>query len=211
MIKAFRKDGWLLGLCAALNATYSFLYLVMQNPNGSFSWRHYLSVNAVRFLGKLALAAAVCTVIAAVAEWREKQSWLLGVNGLAFSGIGLISVFLSSRPLRFLPVAVLLIAMAVSMGAFAWNAAGTNPLSARARWALQACSIASAVFGVAFLILGFGLIRLEPLPFELVFCGFFALNALAFLLLASRPRGRSGAPRGGSEEYPFLSATHPAH
>jgi hypothetical protein len=66
-------------------------------------------------LGAIALAAGVCAVAAGVWSSRRDKAWLLVLNGLALSALGLLCVY-SNQRFSFRTVALLLAVMAVSMG-----------------------------------------------------------------------------------------------
>ena len=71
MTQSLVKSWWLLALCGVLNAIFSVVYLVTQVPDGSLIFRKYAVPGTVVFLGKLALAAAACTIAAGI--WRSAQ------------------------------------------------------------------------------------------------------------------------------------------
>ena len=93
MIQTLIKKWWLLALCGVLEATYAVMNLLMPGPDGFLTLRTFAERGTVLQLGMLALAAGVCTLAASIWNSRMSKSWLLALNGLALSALGLICLF----------------------------------------------------------------------------------------------------------------------
>ncbi len=115
MIQTLNKNWWLLALCGVFEAIISVIYAIMYDtgPDGPLT-AHGWRVTAV-FLSRLALAAGVCTIAAGIWRFAIGTSWLLVLNGLAFSAYGLIPLFWRGS-LNFVLFARLLVVMALSIG-----------------------------------------------------------------------------------------------
>jgi hypothetical protein len=88
LIQTLIKNSWLLALCGVLDALLSVIYLIMQDSDGPLTFQSWNGM--VVLLGKLALAAAACTIAAAVLRSTTGKCWLLVLNGLALGALGLI-------------------------------------------------------------------------------------------------------------------------
>src|SRR5258708_28875013 len=113
MIQTLSRNWWLVALCGALNAGIAVLYFVMgdsQAPLTFHSWQ-----GTVLLLGRLALAAGVCTIAAGV--WRSAKGvcWLLVINGVALGALGLIYSGVFGNMISFRTIALFIIAMALSL------------------------------------------------------------------------------------------------
>jgi len=187
MIQTLMKNWWLLALCGILDAAYSLTYVFVQGPDGSLTLREFMGVDAVRLTGKLALAAGVCTIAAAIWRSGKGKSWLLALNGLALSAFGLLCNLWNLRARHsFLPVALLFVLMAMSIGVFALATALTLRRHVPDRWFLGAGGAASIGFGLAFFAMGFRWIRLEPLEYLLWMSSYFGFSAICMLGLGLR-------------------------
>lgn len=166
---------WLLTLCGILEAAYAVLNLLTQAPNGTLSIRHYLGVNTAMLLCKLAMAAGACSIVAGLWPSSKSRNWLLLLNGAALFAFGLVPLFVYNRRVSFLPFAMMLVVVAVSMGGLAIrkHSAGFN----------FAATIA-ALFAVYFVVSGFGLIRLEPWAYFSSMTSFFLFSAACSLGVA---------------------------
>ena len=67
MIQTLIENWWLLALCGVLEVIISVIYLIMQDTDGPLPF--YRLNGTVVFLGKLALAAGVCTIAAGL--WKS--------------------------------------------------------------------------------------------------------------------------------------------
>lgn len=204
MIQTLIKNWWLLALCGVLDAIYSVTNLFMQDPDGSLTLRRFMGVGTVRYMGRLALAAGVCTVAAGIWSSRKGKSWLLALDGLALSAFGLICIFWKiNRRLSFLPVALLFVVMAMSIGVFALAIARTLRRHVPDKRFLGLAGAASVGYALAFLALGFRWIRLEPLEYLLWMSSYFGFSAICMLGLALRLNSlRAAIHRMGSGALP---------
>ncbi len=187
------KNWWLLVLGAGLEAIYSLVSLFMQDADGFLILRTHVLKGTVVFLGKLALASGACTIAAGIWRSAKGKSWLLLLNGLALSALGLIFNGTFGFRISFRAVALLLVVMAMSIGIFESVIARTlRPLRHVAdQWIFGAAGAASVVFGLVFLGFVFRWIRLEPAaPFQsLLWVGsYFGFSAICMLVLGLRLR-----------------------
>jgi hypothetical protein len=182
------KNWWILALCGLLNAIISVIYLIMYDsgPDGPLTllgWN-----GTVVFLNRLALATGICIAAGIWSSGRGK-SWLLVLNGLAFSAYGLVPLFWRG-PLSFLLFARLLTLMAMSIGILELVTARTlqRLRHVTVGWFLGLAGVASVGFALAFLALVFGVIQLEGRPFHpsvfLWLCSYFGFSAICMLGLA---------------------------
>jgi uncharacterized membrane protein HdeD (DUF308 family) len=106
MIQTLIKNWWLLALCGVLDAIYSVMNFFMQRPDGSLTLRTFVNNRGTLvYMGMLALAAGACIIAAGIWSSRKGKSWLLVLNGLACSTLGLIFTFWTG-PLAFRTVAL---------------------------------------------------------------------------------------------------------
>jgi uncharacterized membrane protein HdeD (DUF308 family) len=177
------KNWWLLALCGVLDAIISVIYLIRQDTDGFHAWH-----GTVVFLGRLTFAAGACTIAAGVWSFRKGKSWLLVLNGLACSVLGLIFAFWTG-PLAFRTVALLIIVMAMSIGIYELITARTLQRHFAAQWLLGGAGVASVGFASAFLAFVFGWMKLDPRsPSQsLLWLGsYFGFSAICMLGLALR-------------------------
>ena len=187
LIQTLIKNWWLLALCGVLDAIFSAVYLVTQAPDGSLTVRKYAVHGTIVFLGKLALAAGACTIAAGLWRSTKGKSWLLVVNGLALSALGLIFNNLIHYRISFRTVALLLVVMAMSVGIFELVTARTLRRHVADEWFLGLAGAASVGFALAFLALGFRWIQLEqPESMFLWLSSYFGYSAICMLALALR-------------------------
>ena len=156
----------------------------MLGPDGFWAMRTSVQHRGtVVQMGMLALAAGICTIAAAWWSPRKSTSWLLVLNGLACSALGLIFTFWKGR-LAFSTVALLIVVMAVSAGVY-------QLVTARSSWLLSATGAASGAFALAFLAFVFGWIQLDPVaPSQTLHWlgSYFGFSAVGMLWLALRSR-----------------------
>jgi uncharacterized membrane protein HdeD (DUF308 family) len=114
LIQTLVKNWWLLALCGVLDAGISAIYFLMQGTDGPVLSRSWSGM--VVLVGKLAMAAGVCTVGAAVWRSRNGKNWALGLNGVALAVLGFVQYGLTRFRISILVVAVLVVVMAVSIG-----------------------------------------------------------------------------------------------
>ena len=182
LIQTLIKNWWLLALCGVLDAIYSVTNLLMQGPDGSLIFREFMGDGTVRYMGKLALAAGVCTIAAGMWHSRRGKSWLLALNGFALGAFGLFCVFWIPRGrVSFLPFAILFVVMAVSIGIFALGTARTLRRHVPEKWFLGLAGVASMGFALTFCAVGFRWIRLQPLQYVLWMSSYFGFSAICML------------------------------
>jgi uncharacterized membrane protein HdeD (DUF308 family) len=191
MIQTLIKNWWLLVLCGVLEAIVSVTYLIMQHQDGSLTFYGWNST--IVFLGKLILAAGACTIAASIWRSAQRRCWLLVLNGLALSALGLIHNFFAGFRISFLTVALLIILMAVTMGILELVTARTMGRQRHVadEWLLGLAGVASVGFAVAFFVLGFRWIKIEPGSHaDLLWLGsFFGFSAICMLGLGLRLNG----------------------
>ncbi len=177
------KSWWLLAVCGVLDVIISTLYLVEQNADLRYHAWHRTMLD----LGRLTLAAGICTLAAGLWSARKNNSWLLVLNGIACSALGAIFAFWTG-PLAFRTVALLVFVMALSIGGYDFAVArNSNRLSDT--WLLSAVGIVSVGFAVAFLAFIFRWISLDPrAPAQsLHWLGsYFAFSAICMVVLILR-------------------------
>ncbi len=151
------KKSWSLALCVVLDAMISVIYFAHAR-NG------FHASKDIVFLGRLTLAAGVCTIAAGIWNSGTGKRWLLLLNGFALGSLGLVLTGVFGFRISFRTVALLVILMAVSAGIFEM---GTARILRRQRhvtqgWLLAAAGVVSLGFAVVFLAFGFSWIRLNP-------------------------------------------------
>src|SRR5260370_15369454 len=105
MLQTLTKNWWLLALCGVLDAIISVIYLIMQDTDGPVTFHAWNST--IVFLGKLALAAGVCTIAAGILRSAKGKCWLLVLNGLALAALGLIQFAFTRFRISLLTIALL--------------------------------------------------------------------------------------------------------
>ena len=184
------KSWWLLALCGILDAALAALNLFMFTWDGSPAWETFAIRGAALLMSRIALAAGLCTIAAGIWSFGNGRSWLLVLNGLAFSAYGLIPLVWRGG-LSFLLVARLLIVMAISIGIF--ELLTTRSLRRQHLadgWFLGLAGVASFGFALAFLALTLNWIHLEPTPLHasnfLWLVSYFGFSAICMAGLALR-------------------------
>ncbi len=157
MIQRLIQSWWSFALCVVLDAMISVIYFAHAG-NG------FHASKDIVFLGRLTLAAGVCTIAAGIWNSGSGKSWLLLLNGLALGSLGLALSGIFGSRISFRTVALLVILMAVSAGIFEM---GTARILRRQRHVtrgrlLAAAGMVSLGFAVVFLALGLGWIKLDP-------------------------------------------------
>jgi hypothetical protein len=170
-------------------------YLIMLDP---ISFRKYAVQSTIVFLGRVALAAGVASVVAGVWRSAEGKCWALVLNGLAFVALGVIFTGAFGPRISLRTIALLVSAMALSIGILEFAIARTLSLHRRlvdGRLVGMAGAI-SIGFVVWLLALVFELIRLEPGAHSdfTWFGSYFGFTAISMFVLAVRLHelGRSG-------------------
>jgi uncharacterized membrane protein HdeD (DUF308 family) len=161
MMQTLMKNWWLLALCALLDAMYAVLNFFMQRPDGSLMLREFVQRGTVVQMGMLALAAGACTIAAGIWSSSTGRSWLLVLNGLACSTLGMILTFWKG-PLAFRTVALLIVVMAISIGVYELASARTWRPHLANEWLFGAAGAGSVGFALAFLAFVFRWIPLDP-------------------------------------------------
>jgi uncharacterized membrane protein HdeD (DUF308 family) len=187
LISTLIQNWWLLAVCGGLEAIYSLTNFFMRAHDGSLSLRTNFLRSTVMFLGKVAVACGACTIAAALWRSAKGRSWLLVLNGLAFSALGLIFMFWRGR-LSFLSIATLLIVMALSIAIFDFDTARTLRRHVAGEWFIRAAGVVSIGFALAFLALGFGLIGHGPQSNATILWmgAYFGFSAICMVALALR-------------------------
>jgi uncharacterized membrane protein HdeD (DUF308 family) len=201
LIQTLIRNWWPVALCGVLDAIISAVYL-------SHAGRGIDAVSTVVLLGRLTLAAGVCTIAAGLWSGRS-NSWLLVLNGVAGSALGLILAFWKG-PLAFRTVALLLIVMALSIGIYQLASARKLWRGRVEEWLLGAAGVASVGFALVFLAFAVRWIKLEPgSPAQTLrwLGGYFGFCAICMLGLGPHNQGVSQS--GPREALPRLG--NPRH
>lgn len=196
MTQSLVKSWWLLALCGVLDALFAVLIVLMGSPDGSPDLRAFMhSRNALTQLGVLALAAGVCTIAASFWSPRKDNSWLLALNGLACSSLGLLVTLGAigvTRPIAFRTIALVIVIMAMSIGLYELATARTLRGHLGDEWLLGAAGVVSVGFAVAFLAFVLRWIKLDPSPSAQTFDwlgSYFGFTAICMVGLALRLNG----------------------
>jgi uncharacterized membrane protein HdeD (DUF308 family) len=213
LIQTLIKNWWLLALCGVLEAIISVIYLIMQDTDGPLIFHTWNGT--VVFLGMLALAAGACTIAAGIWRSTKGKCWLLVLNGLALSALGLIFYKLTHYRISFRTVALLIILMAMSIGILEFV---TARILRRQRhvadgWFLGLAGVASVGFALTFFALGFRWIKIEPgSHLDLLWLGsYFGFSAICMLGLALRLHSQGLSQSGQREALPPLGHPRQAH
>jgi uncharacterized membrane protein HdeD (DUF308 family) len=190
MTQSLVKSWWLLALCGVLDAIFAVLIVLMGNPDGYPNLRTLVHSGATfSWFGLLALAAGVCTIAASVWSLRREHSWLLVLNGLACSSLGLL---FTSGATRFRTLALVMVIMAMSIGLYEFASARTLRGRPIDEWLLGAAGVVSVGFAIAFLAFVLHWIKLDPSPSAQTFYwlgAYFGFTAICMVGLALSPNG----------------------
>jgi uncharacterized membrane protein HdeD (DUF308 family) len=193
MTQSLVKSWWLLALCGVLDALFAVQIVLMGSPDGSPILRTFIhSRDAPSRLGVLALVAGICTIAASIWSSRKDNSWLLVLNGLACSSLGLLFTLGATRPITFRTIALVIVIMATSIGLYELATARTLRGHLIDEWLLGAAGVVSVGFAVAFLAFVLRWIKLDPSPSAQTFNwlgSYFGFTAICMLALALRPNG----------------------
>jgi uncharacterized membrane protein HdeD (DUF308 family) len=197
MAQSLVKRWWLLALCGVLDALFAVLIVLMGSLDGSPNLRTFIhSRDAISQLGLLALAAGVCTIAASVWSSRKDNSWLLVLNGLACSSLGILIALGATRSITFRTIALVIVIMAMSIGLYELATARTlrGPLRGHRidEWLLGAAGVVSVGFAVVFLGFVLRWIKLDPSPSAQTFDwlgAYFGFTAICMVGLALRLSG----------------------
>jgi uncharacterized membrane protein HdeD (DUF308 family) len=196
VIQTLIRNWMFLALCGVLEAIISVIYIVMRETDGPLTGHAWNGT--VVFVGKLALAAGACLIVAGIWRPATGKSRLLAINGLALGALGLIQYGLTRFRISFLTVALLIILMAVSAGILELAVAQSlrSQRHAAGAWLLALAGVASFGFEVTFLALGLRWIRIEAGSHaDLLWLGsYFGFSAICVPGLALR--GRRGELHG---------------
>lgn len=174
----------LFAICAILDIMIAAIYFLLYEtgPDGPLPVHEWSSV--VLLLNRVTLAAGACTIAAGLWRPAKNKSWLLILNGVGLSAYGVIPLFWRG-PLGFNRLALLLIAMAITLGILALAIARSSRRSFTGEWFFGLAGAGSLGFAVAFLSLVNGWIQLERRPFHpsvfLWLCVFLGLTAVCML------------------------------
>ena len=196
MTQSLVKSWWLLALCGVLDALFGILIFLMGSLDGPPNLRAFIHTkDASSQLGLLALAAGVCTIAASVWGSRKGNSWLLVLNGVACSSLGLLVTLGATgatRPIAFRTIALVIVIMAMSIGLYELTTARTSRGHLIYEWLLGAAGVVSVGFAVAFLAFVLRWIRLDPSPSAQTFDwlgSYFGFTAICMVGLALRLNG----------------------
>jgi uncharacterized membrane protein HdeD (DUF308 family) len=197
MTQSLVKSWWLLALCGVLDALFAVQIVLMGSRDGSPILRTFIhSRDAISQLGLLALAAGVCTIAASVWSSRKENSWLLVLNGLACSSLGILVTLGANRSITFRTIALVIVIMAMSIGLYELATART--LRGRLRghrigeWLLGVAGVVSVGFAVVFLGFVLRWIKLDSSPSAQTFHwlgSYFGFTAICMVGLALRLNG----------------------
>jgi uncharacterized membrane protein HdeD (DUF308 family) len=193
MTQSVVKSWWLLALCGVLDALFAVLIVLLGNSDVSPNLRIFMhSRNAITQLGLLALAAGACTIAASVWRSRKDNSWLLVLNGLATSSLGVLVALGATRAITFRTIALVIVIMAMSIGLYELATARTLRGHLVDEWLLGAAGVVSFGFAVVFLAFVLRWIKLDPSPSAQTFNwlgSYFGFTAICMVGLALRLDG----------------------
>src|ERR1700676_896130 len=107
------KNSWLLVLCGVLNAMVSVIFFIMQDQDGPVTFHAWKGT--IAFLGKVTLAAGVCTIATGIWRSAKGKCWPLLLNGLAMTALGVIYTYLTHFRISLLAIALLIMLMAIGL------------------------------------------------------------------------------------------------
>jgi uncharacterized membrane protein HdeD (DUF308 family) len=185
MIQRLITKWWSLGLCVILEATIAIAF---------FNYAAYgtHSSDTVILLGALTLTAGIFTIAHGILNALEGKRWLLVLNGLACSSLGLI-LALASR-VTFRTIALLIVGMALSLAGYELAKAGLLRRDRTLEWLSGAAGIVSLGFAGVFLAFVFRWIKLNPTSPAQSFLwlgSYFAFSAFCMLGTTQLPFGRA--------------------
>ena len=193
MAQSLVKGWWLLALCGVLDALFAVQIVLMGIRDGSPILRTFIhNRDAISQLGLLALAAGVCTIAASVWNSRKDNSWLLVLNGVACSSLGILVTLGANRSITFRTIALVIVIMAMSIGLYELATARTLREHRIGEWLLGAAGVVSVGFAVAFLAFVLHWMKLDPSPSAQTFNwlgSYFGFTAICMVGLALRLNG----------------------
>jgi hypothetical protein len=195
---------WLLVFCVVLDAALAAMNLLMLNMDGSMGFG---PTELIWDMGALALATGLCAIAAGLWLSGRDRSWLLMVHGAALAGFGSIGISpLVRGPLSFRPISLLFVTAAMSLGVFALTSQWQSEIQ---RWFLRVSGVLSLVYGISFVAVGFGVVRLEPPRAYWIWMScYFALCAALMIGLAAQRKAQNSRE---SAAMPPLPTPRPAH
>ena len=108
------------------------------------------------------------------------------MNGLALGAFGLVPLFVRRGKHGFLPFAMLLAVMALTIAGAAWMASGRQWPG---RWIPRLAAAVPVIFALEFLPSGLRLVRLQPEAYLVWLSCFFAFSAICMFALGTRLYG----------------------
>ena len=193
MAQSLVKSWWLLALCGVLDALFAVQIVLLGIRDGSPILRTFIhSRDAISQLGLFALAAGVCTIAASVWNSRKDNSWLLVLNGVACSSLGILVTLGANRSITFRTIALVIVIMAMSIGLYELATARTLREHRIGEWLLGAAGVVSVGFAVAFLAFVLEWMKLDPSPSAQTFNwlgSYFGFTAICMVGLALRLNG----------------------
>jgi uncharacterized membrane protein HdeD (DUF308 family) len=193
MTQSLVKGWWLLALCGVLDALFAVQIVLMGSRDGSPILRSFIhSRDAISQLGLLALAAGVCTIAASVWNSRKDNSWLLVLNGLACSSLGILVTLGANRPITFRTIAIVTVIMAISIGLYELATARRLRGHRTDEWLLGVAGVVSVGFAVVFIGFVLHWMKLDPSPSAQTFNwlgSYFGFTAICMVGLALRLNG----------------------
>jgi len=123
------------------------------------------------------------------------------LNGLALTALGLLFTFWANRPIAFRSIALLIVAMAISIGIYELATARTLLRQVTARWLLGAAGVVSVGFALVFLAVAFRQLNVErsPLIDFLWFGSYYGFSAICKVGLALGPHSMGLSKSGGGK------------
>ena len=193
LISTLSKNRRLLAFCGVLEIVISALYLIMEGEDGPLTAHSWGAM--ILLLGKLAIVGGACTIATAFLRSREGKCWLLAVNGFALLALGLVQYEFTRYRISFLTIALLVIAMAASLGLLQLGIARNRRRQNRAAdaWIFGISGAILFLFAVPALALGLRWIEFGPESHpDLLLLGlYFGWSAACKLGLALRLTGGS--------------------
>ncbi len=183
MIETLTKNWRLLVLCAVFDAMISVIYF-------DHAGRGFSSLRDIMFLGKVALAAGACAIVASLRRSAKGKCWLLVLNGLALGVLGLIFNGMPGSRISFRVIALVITLMAMSLGILELTTARIlrHQRCVADGWVFDVAGAVSIGFAFAFLAPVFHWIKPQPGSFSnLLWLGsYFGFSAICMLWLALR-------------------------
>lgn len=199
MANRLTRNGWLLALAGALEAVYAVLMVAALDQEGLLTLRTGISRTTILSLGKLVIAAGICTVAAGMWRTTKGRGWWLALNGFGLCSLGAIEWIVAHWSLRmsFRPFTALFVLIAVTLGVFAF------------RESAKMAGAISMIFALVFLVLTLGAINLRqhaPEFLNICMSAYFAFSAIFLLTFTWRAQG----PRHAIDSLLGSGSPHPA-